>query len=1037
MPKRRRNQAGAVVQAAVPLVEKGVRAAAEVVRRRGIARTASDIEATARKVKARAALPPVKANAGRFYGRGPSGKPLLYKKKKAMKIGRNLEKQGHQVTIFPIGKKWAVRIENPAWKGPRASGAEAWDGGDELYFRTFVQARSGLTKREVMADIRHDLRLQRYLGNFLKRELDRRWGRQNPDDRYAPDIEEVTETGIHLTAEGIENPLPKGWDVIDSSSGVQVAGPFETEQQGWEYVTQHGGPDALSVEPIEGMYANPEDEEDIEEFERKFYPQAPGERENPREDSIYDLVGGCPKCPYMEECVRISGCGEYTMDDEYGTCPPALIARYRQEHPTKNPSAEDLKKMSLRTAETFLTEGDRLTKSPAGKALTQMGQDSLRHYKTLDKMKEIGWMENPGEDIEGLYLGKLLMARANPEEQSPPEVRRRIEEIGARISRGEITHQEGVTQAGQLLEGGSPSVRAALAETMLRVPSPAAPQRRFSFRDLMTEAQGRAQPGTTREQQAQIMRTIMQEHGVTMEQLQQQAMPHAAYHVKYTKIKPAVVKIVRDFIVRARPWRGTAEEKQAKFERCLQQLSEAYGMRVPTLHISDPEHAHGSGFSDPQANHIELPHYSVVTFLHEFKHIMQAQLGHPQNEEVARGWSISLFYKAAPKHFKKAVERAIIFFITPEDIPGHPEPMLFAYAESPTPTVPIMAPLKARLEEMGYRTDTRDGPAKLRRDGAPEAAKLLYTNAPGFVTDRALKYHLRVPDDTYRGEVEQSLMSISAKGAKGSKRTGRANPIEKVKGVGLTSGEYHRFVDYLNENRIQKFARADVLNWLEHDYASRGVSNPRRRGEALVRGRFEIRPGGKYIRERVEDESRFDRRSFKTIRRGQRGHSIVIGCPVGQWDPENRRCRVGTRAQSILHPLTEAERYGFSIEQIEEAGITVPPEVIEVLENPDPYYYSAEAVAENPDASSAVAEIAGMAATGATVGSIVPGVGTAIGAAAGAGVGAAKQAAEAIQERRKRKKEAQAAAAAAAKPATQNPDDDEAPEALLTARDLM
>jgi len=758
MPKSRSNQAGAVVQAAVPLLQKGAQVAATAIRRRGLARSATDIAETARDLKAKAALrptPPSKEN------------PKLYKRKKAEEIGRALEEQGYDVTIFPMGKKWAVRTENP--RAPAS------------------------------------------------------------------------------------NPVPKGWEVYDTSGGRRVAGPFETERQGWEYAMQHGGPDALSVEPIEGI-ANPEDDRDIEEFERKYYPPvAPGERENPFQKKFDDLqvpdkIYKCVKCRriLLQRSKYCADCGA--------------------KQPTKNPSAEDLKKMSLRTAETYLTEGDVRAKHPAGKALKQMGQDSLRHYRELDKMKQIGWMENPGEDIEGLYIGKFLMARANPDPEQPP------------------------------------------AQT----PAPAAPQRRFSFRDLMTEAQGRARPGMTREQQAQIMRTIMQEHGVTMEQMQQQAMPHAAYHVKYTKIKPAIVKIVRDFIVRQRPWRGTAEEKQAKFDRLLLQLSESYGMRTPTLHISDPEHAQGSGFYNQATNHIELPHYSVVTLLHEFKHAMQHQLGQPQNEEVARGWSLSLFYKAAPKHFAKGVERAIIFFITPEDLPGHPEPMLFIYAESPAPAVPILAPLKARLEEMAYRTDTRDGPAKLTRGGQPEAAKLLYTNAPSFVTDRALKYHLRVPDDTYRGEVEPAQMRISAKGAKSP----RSNPIEKVKGVSMTSGEYHRFVDYLNENDVQDFTQRDVVRWLEFDL--------------------------------------------------------------------ERKARA------------------------------------------------------NPDAAGAAAEVASMAAMGATMGSVVPGVGTAIGAGVGAGAGVAKQAIGAIQERRKKKREAiEAAKTAEAQKKAANPEDAEAPEALITARDLM
>ena len=48
-------------------------------------------------------------------------------------------------------------------------------------------------------------------------------------------------------------------------------------------------------------------------------------------DSIYGLVGGCPSCPYVEECVQISDLAGYTMDDEYGSCPDELVERYKKD----------------------------------------------------------------------------------------------------------------------------------------------------------------------------------------------------------------------------------------------------------------------------------------------------------------------------------------------------------------------------------------------------------------------------------------------------------------------------------------------------------------------------------------------------------------------------------------------------------------------------------------------------------------------------------------------------------------------------------
>jgi len=58
---------------------------------------------------------------------------------------------------------------------------------------------------------------------------------------------------------------------------------------------------------------------------------------------------------------------------------------------------------------------------------------------------------------------------------------------------------------------------------------------------------------------------------------------------------------------------------------------------------------------------------------------------------------------------------------------------------------------------------------------------------------------------------------------------------------------------------------------------------------------------GRYVRERVADPRAFDPRSLRTVVR--RGHRVVVGCPRGQWSARRRRCKVGTRAQAVLHPM--------------------------------------------------------------------------------------------------------------------------------------
>jgi hypothetical protein len=53
----------------------------------------------------------------------------------------------------------------------------------------------------------------------------------------------------------------------------------------------------------------------------------------------------------------------------------------------------------------------------------------------------------------------------------------------------------------------------------------------------------------------------------------------------------------------------------------------------------------------------------------------------------------------------------------------------------------------------------------------------------------------------------------------------------------------------------------------------------------------------RYCRRRLAPPSRFDPRSFRTIRRG--AALITIACPKGKWRVKAQRCSVGTRAQSI------------------------------------------------------------------------------------------------------------------------------------------
>ena len=60
-------------------------------------------------------------------------------------------------------------------------------------------------------------------------------------------------------------------------------------------------------------------------------------------------------------------------------------------------------------------------------------------------------------------------------------------------------------------------------------------------------------------------------------------------------------------------------------------------------------------------------------------------------------------------------------------------------------------------------------------------------------------------------------------------------------------------------------------------------------------------PRARYTRHRQRPPSRFDPRSFRTISIGK-GQKAGVGCRKGAWDNRRRRCKIGTRIQTILKP---------------------------------------------------------------------------------------------------------------------------------------
>ncbi len=58
---------------------------------------------------------------------------------------------------------------------------------------------------------------------------------------------------------------------------------------------------------------------------------------------------------------------------------------------------------------------------------------------------------------------------------------------------------------------------------------------------------------------------------------------------------------------------------------------------------------------------------------------------------------------------------------------------------------------------------------------------------------------------------------------------------------------------------------------------------------------------GKFCRVRKAPPKRFAKGSMRTVKQGK--IRVVIGCPKGMWDTKAKRCKVGTRAATILYPI--------------------------------------------------------------------------------------------------------------------------------------
>lgn len=101
-----------------------------------------------------------------------------------------------------------------------------------------------------------------------------------------------------------------------------------------------------------------------------------------------------------------------------------------------------------------------------------------------------------------------------------------------------------------------------------------------------------------------------------------------------------------------------------KSRQWLKTVSKVYDIPTPTL--SKQERGFGIGCYHPASNSIHMPYPSIVTLLHEFRHAFQHS--HPSRmvddiEDDARAWSLSLYYRVAPRTVRRLASEGRILFL--------------------------------------------------------------------------------------------------------------------------------------------------------------------------------------------------------------------------------------------------------------------------------------------------------------------------------------------------------------------------------------
>jgi len=118
---------------------------------------------------------------------------------------------------------------------------------------------------------------------------------------------------------------------------------------------------------------------------------------------------------------------------------------------------------------------------------------------------------------------------------------------------------------------------------------------------------------------------------------------------------------------KSHPYRGSNDERMKKFCSLLKVLSWYYQVDEPTLYIAgigdngstDAYLARVKGFYNQSTNTIGMRIFSVITVLHEFRHLLQYRWSGihiiDDKEEDANIWSHLIYKVVYPKNYARLV----------------------------------------------------------------------------------------------------------------------------------------------------------------------------------------------------------------------------------------------------------------------------------------------------------------------------------------------------------------------------------------------